>query len=235
MKFVYHGRSATPPPPDNLELCHRRLKSLLKRLKQTPQVLMEYNTIIQDQLSKGIVEIVTPTSHSLSDRVHYLPHHGVIRQDKGTSKLRIVYDASAKCTGPSLNDCLYAGPKFGQSIFDIILCFRLHQVALTGDIEKAFLMLSMHERDRDSLRFLWVVDPHSEPPEIITLRFTRVVFGVSSSPFLLNASINHHMESYRQVDPPFVDKFQLSIYVDDLVTGSSDVKSTFDFYKKSRH
>ena len=140
-----------PPLP---ELCYRRLMSLLKRLRQTPQLLTEYNTIIQDQLSKGIVEIVPQPSVSVSDRTHYLPHHGVVRQDKATSKLRIVYDASARSTGPSLNDCLYAGPKFGQSIFALLLRFRLQQVALAGDIEKTFLMVSMHERDRDSLRFL---------------------------------------------------------------------------------
>ena len=79
-----------------------------------------------------------------------------------------------------------------------------------------------------------MADPHVEPPEIVTLCFTRVVFGVSSSHFLLNATINHHMETYHSVDPHFVDKFLASISVDDLVTGSTDVNSAFEFYKKSR-
>ena len=118
-------------------------------------------------------------------------------------------------------------------MFDILLRFRLQQVALAGDIEKAFLMVSMHERDRDSLCFLWVTDTHIEPPKIVTLRFTRVIFGVSSSPFLLNATINYHMETY-QADPDFVDKFLSSIYVDDLVSGSNDLESTYKFYKKSK-
>ncbi len=189
-----------PPLPDHRELSRKRLMSLLKRLRQTSQLLTEYSTIIQDQLDKGIIELVSQPSLSLSnsDRVHYLPHHGVVRQDKSTSKLRIVYDASAKSTGPSLNECLYTGPKFGQSIFDIILRYRLQLVALAGDIEKAFLM---HERDRDSLRFLWVADPCQEPPEIITLRITRVVFGVSSSPFLLNATVNHRQPPHGNVSP----------------------------------
>ena len=184
------------PLPDHLNLCRKRLASLLKRLRQTPQLLDEYNAIIQDQLDKGIVEVVIQPVPAVSDPTHYLPQHGVVPQDKATSKLRIVYDASARSTGPSLNDCLYTGPKFGQSILDILLRFRLQRVALAGDIEKAFLMVSVHERDRDSLRFLWAADLRAETTEVITLRFNRVVFGVSSSPFLLNVTINHHMETY---------------------------------------
>ena len=79
--------------------------------------------------------------------MHYLPHHAVIRRDKDKTKLRITYDVSACSEGPSLNDCLYMGPKFDQRILDILLRFCLHQVALTADIEKAFLMISIAEKD----------------------------------------------------------------------------------------
>ena len=142
------------------------------------------------------MEIVTDLDPTNVERVHYLPHHAVVRQDKATTKLRVVYDASAKSDGPSLNDCLYTGPKFDQKILDILLRFRLHKVALTADIEKAFLMISMAEKDRDVLRFLWVNDTSLQQPEIIVMRFTRVVFGVSSSPFLLNTTIKCHMEKF---------------------------------------
>ena len=65
-------------------------------VKQTPQVLSEYNSIIQDRLNKGIVEKIPQPAVVVSDHAHYyLPHHGVVRQDKTTSKLRIVYNASA--------------------------------------------------------------------------------------------------------------------------------------------
>ena len=68
--------------------------------------------------------------------------------------LRIVYDASAKTTGPSLNECLYTGPSFGPSIFEILVRFRYHKVVVAGDIEKAFLMVSMSGEHQDALRFL---------------------------------------------------------------------------------
>lgn len=221
------------PLPDNLSLCRQRLEGLLKRLRQSPQLLSEYDTIIQDQRRLGIIESVSEPSKAVSDRVHYLPHHCILRQDKVTSKVRIVYDTSARTNGPSLNDCLYRGPKFDQSIFDILLRFRLNHVALIGDIEKAFLMVSVSERDRDSLRFLWTSNPFSPSTEFITLRFARIVFGVTSSP-LLNATINHHIQSYVEADPVFVEQFLSSIYVDDVVFGSTDTDAAYNLYLKSR-
>ena len=66
-----------------------------------------------------------------------------------------------------------------------------------ADIEKAFLMVSVNVKDQDALRFLWVKDIQKEPLDLQVLRFTCVVFGVASSPFLLNATIRHHLESRR--------------------------------------
>ena len=132
----------------------------------------------------------------------------------------------------NLNNCLYTVSKFGQSIFDI-LQFLTQRIALTGDIERAFLIVSVKE-DRDLLRFLWISEPSEELPQVIILRFTRVAFGVSSSNFLLNATISHHMEQYRQSDPDFMDKFLSSIYVDDLVTGIKDLESTYELYMKAK-
>ena len=167
-----------PPLEDHYQLSLDRLNSLLRRLRKTPELLREYNAVIQEQLAKGIVELV-PESEVISQS-HYIPHHAVLRHDRDTTKLHIVYDASVKTEGPSLNDCLYVGPPFGQYILDIIIRFRLHNIALVGDIEKAFLMVSITKEDRDVLRFLWVDDPTKENPKVIILRFARVVFGVSA-------------------------------------------------------
>ena len=112
--------------------------------------------------------------HSIPGETHYIPHHAVIRQDKQTTKLCVVYNASAKEDGPSLNNCLYTGPKFGQNIMDIILRFRVHNMALAADIEKTFLMVSVDERDRDVLRFLWVDDVNKDDPEVITLSLIHI-------------------------------------------------------------
>lgn len=74
----------------------------------------EYDSIIKTQLRQGIVEEFGHPDSAVSGRVHYLPHHAVVRRDKATTKVRIVYDASARATGCSLNECLHKGPKFEQ-------------------------------------------------------------------------------------------------------------------------
>ena len=108
------------PLPDNYDLSRKRLYGLLRILKQNPDILREYDTIIHDQLERGIVEVVEDPDNT-PKMIHYLPHHAVIRRDKKTTKVRVVYDASARLSGPSLNDCLHTGPKFNQ---EILLRFR---------------------------------------------------------------------------------------------------------------
>ena len=96
---------------------------MLKQLQQNPEIQREYDAIVRDQLGKGILEEVAD-SEVAPDQIHYLPHHAVICHDKETTKVRVVYDASAGSGGPSLNDCLYTGPRFNQRILEILLRFR---------------------------------------------------------------------------------------------------------------
>ena len=80
-----------------------------------------------------------------------------------------------KSNGVALNDCMYAGPPFVENIFDVLLRFRVNQVALTGDIEKALLMVGMAEEHRTVLRFLWVDAIDKPSPEVVVLRFSSCV------------------------------------------------------------
>ena len=91
--------------------------------------------------------------------------------------------------------------------------FRRWPVAVTADIEKAFHQISILEEDRDVHRFLWQPDV-----DVMTMRFTRVPFGNCCSPFLLNATIQHHLSS---VPPsPAVNELQDNLYVDDFLSGA---------------
>ena len=220
--------------PDNYELCLKRLHSLLRRLRQNPELFEQYDKVIRDQIKNDIVQTVELPERVEGNRVHYLPHHAVVKHDKDTTKVRVVYDASAKMTGPSLNECLHVGPKVNQKILDILIRFRLHKVAIVADIEKAFLMIAVNEKDRDVLRFLWFRDITKEPLDLVVLRFARVTFGVSSSPFLLNATIRHHLDVQAATQEQLVKRLQESIYVDDILTGAEDVETAWQLYLHSK-
>ena len=227
-------KSPHPLLPDNFELCKKRLTNLLQHLRREPEKLKKYDTVIREQQEKGIIEKVQESSNTEVGEVHYLPHRAVVKEDRSTTKLRVVFDASARSSGPSLNDCLYVGPSLTQNIFDIILRFRAHRYGFAADIEKAFHMVAVSERDRDVLRFLWIDDIENQTPQITVFRFARVVFGVSSSPFLLNATIKYHIERFKEVDPEFVKKFMNSIYVDDLSCSAENVNEAYKMYVKSK-
>ena len=59
-------------------------------------MLEHYNEVIQDQLDKNIIKVVEEEPAPEVGKVHYLPHHEVVRLDKSTTKVRVVFDASSK-------------------------------------------------------------------------------------------------------------------------------------------
>ena len=86
---------------------------------------------------------------------YYLPSHGVVKQSSTTTKLRIVFDASAKTTsGVSLIDTLLPGPNLYPLLTNVILAFRSHNIGLSADISKMFREIGLHQNDRDLHRFL---------------------------------------------------------------------------------
>ena len=99
-RYTVHLPWKTPYPdlPDNYDFSMKRLEHLSKRLGQDPEVAREYDTIIKEQLQRGMVEIVEEACEEEDGNVHCIPHHPVITRDKATIKLRVVYDAFARST-----------------------------------------------------------------------------------------------------------------------------------------
>ncbi|KAL5500691.1 hypothetical protein EMCRGX_G012286 [Ephydatia muelleri] len=81
---------------------------------------------------------------------------------------------------------------------------------------------------------MWIDNIASSLPKIVILRFTRVVFGITSSPFLLNATLQLHLKKYEMEDPSFVNKFMHSIYVDDVAFGGDSTNEVFELYLKTK-
>ena len=220
--------------PDNFAVAKQRLESLVdKRLRTDPALAAQYNDVFADYESKHIVERV-PENEIACENAYYLPHHPVVRQDKTTTKVRPVFDGSCNVHKPSLNEILYSGPNLLSKVFDLLLRFRTNYIALIADIQQAFLNVEVAEKDRDVLRFLWKENPTEKESKLVIFRFLRVVIGLTCSPFLLNSTIKHHLETYEMMFPEITDILADDLYVDDLTTGVDSVTKGKELYETSK-
>ena len=128
-----------PPLPTHENGSKRRLEHLVRKLKRNGQY-SEYNEIIQEQLKQGIIEPIPATQ---PEKAFYIPHKAVVRKQAETTKLCVVYDASAKESEsqPSLNDCLHPGPPLQNLLWDVLVRSRFHPILLTGDLKQTFLQV----------------------------------------------------------------------------------------------
>ncbi|GFT46378.1 DUF1758 domain-containing protein [Trichonephila clavipes] len=205
---------------NNKTVARKRFEGLVRRFKCDHELFCEYKGVIDDYVREGIVER-TSCDSLLDSQGFYLPHHAVIRSDKTASPIRIVFDGSAHENGQSsLNQSLYTGPNLHPNILELLLCFRKSPVAFTADVKSAFLQIELDFRDRGFTRFFWTDNLNNEP---YVLNFTRVLFGLRPSPYLLAATLKHHFKKYREQYPHTFELLNSSIYVDDLICGQNDV------------
>ncbi|GFU62536.1 DUF1758 domain-containing protein [Nephila pilipes] len=130
----------------------------------------------------------------------YLPHHAVVREDKISSRLRIVFDGAAHEEGQySLNDCLKTGINLYPNLFELLIKFRENAVVYIADIRQAFLDISLDTENRRFNRLF--LTQHLNFNKIIVLNFTRVLCGVTPSPYLLAATLKFNFEQYKDLFP----------------------------------
>ncbi|KAL9977210.1 hypothetical protein ACROYT_G014589 [Oculina patagonica] len=233
-QVTWPWKEESPSLPTNYELAMGRLRSLVNRLVRNPEHLTKYDAVIQYQLQKGIIEVV-PDEDSANTLKHYIPHHEIVTPEKTTTKIRIVFDASAKTRkgSQSLNESLHRGPIILEDLCGLLMRFRLNKVALVADVEKAFHQVGLQPEDRDVTRFVWLKDATKPTLEnnVQVLRFTRVPFGMISSPFLLAATVKYHLN---RADTPVAKKISDNMYVDNMITGVATSEEADEFYKEAK-
>ena len=118
----------------------------------------------------------------------------------------------------------------------MLLRFRIGKIGLVADIKQAFLQISINKEHRDLVRFLWYEDIYTENPELVTLQFCTVVFGLTCSPFLLNVTISAHLEQFNGYVNfrEFACKFIRSLYIDDSSNRFDDIEDAYSFYKRAK-
>ena len=220
-----------PAVGDNKSLALQRLQSTVKKLK-IEGFYKGYDAVFEEWLAEGVIERVSEEDEQ--NWGHYLPHRHVIKEDS-TTKIRPVFDASAKERGSSsINECLEKGPNLISLISSTLLRFREGKLGVVADVKKAFLQISLNKNDRDFLRFFW----YDKEGKIIIFRHCRVVFGVSCSPFILGAVISLHLnkiidsiksEQNNTFSKSNIVKLVDSLYVDNCVTSVNTIEELNNF------
>merc|ERR1712055_167005 len=200
----------------NKEMAYARLSTLRKNFMKDKKFANQYKGVIGEYIENFAEEVLKPDAPTVGP-VCYLPHRAVVRQDSSTTKLRIVFDGSAKCGRDELclNDCLMQGPNLVQLIASCIINFRTRKYAFSADLEKAFLQILIKKEHRDVLRFLFPVDPLNPVSKVKVYRFKAVIFGANCSPFHLAAVIVKHLEQEVK-DKVTRDTLLRGLYVDNL-------------------
>ena len=105
------------------------------------------------------------------------------------------------------------------------------KIGIVADIENAFLQVALQEQERDMTRFLWLKDINKPPiPSNLEIyRFTRVPFVIISNPFLLGATIKHHLKETSKA--PNISK---DMYIDNLVTGTNSEEEAIKLYTDTK-
>ena len=208
----------------------RRFLSMERSLRAKNQ-FQEFSAVMEEYFEMGHAELVPVADLQKPPKeVFYLPMHAVRKEHSTTTKIRAVFDASAKSsTGTSLNDTLLVGPTVHPPLVDVLLRFRSYRVALTTDVSKMYRAIQLVPSDQDLHRFVWRKNPSDCLQDY---RMTRVTFGVSASSFAANMSVKQNAIDFAMEYPLAAKVVEKSFYVDDGLTGADSVPEAIEVQKQ---
>ncbi|XP_062711534.1 uncharacterized protein LOC134289564 [Aedes albopictus] len=198
----------------------RRFKLLERRLSKDDNLKTQYHDFIREYISLGHM-IPVLLNEEDDPKACYLPHHPVLKESSSTTKVRVVFDGSAKTSsGHSLNDSLLVGPVVQDDLFSLVLRFRKFPIALVADIEKMYRQITMHEHDRPLQRILWRFD-ESQPLQ--TFELSTVTYGLAPSSFLATRTLLQLVEDEGTPFPKASKAIRKNTYVDDFLGGADSI------------
>ncbi|XP_076660276.1 uncharacterized protein LOC143363596, partial [Halictus rubicundus] len=202
---------------NSYDIALKRFYSLERRLQS--------NTELRDQYTKFLTEyealdhMTEVEDKDFKDAGCYLPHHPIIKASSLTTKVRVVFDASAKTdTGLSLNHALMVGPTIQDDVFSLIARFRKYQYVITADIEKMFRQILVHPEDANYQKILWRKGPNEA---VKSYRLNTVTYGTACAPFLAARCLQQLAEDEARSYPLAVEVIKNDFYMDDLLTGTN--------------
>ena len=157
-------------------------------------------------------------AEELNADAYYLPVQGVVKLSSTSTKIRPVFDGSAKTTsGSAVNDLFLPGPSLKPLISDVLLKFRAKRVGITSDISKIYREVKLERDDTDLHRFFC----RTNDGKLTVLRMSKLTFGIRPSPFVATSILRFHSKKYVDSHPAAAQAILQSFYVDDFISGAN--------------
>ncbi|KAK7916727.1 hypothetical protein WMY93_012488 [Mugilogobius chulae] len=202
-----------------------QLRSTERRLAKDPALADTYCQEIQKLEQSGYVTPLPSETVDSSTESWYLPHHVVHHNGKA----RIVYNCSYQHNDQSLNNQLLPGPTLGPSLLGVLLRFREHCVAISGDIKAMFHQVRLLPEDKPLLRFLWRSMKRREEPTVY--EWQVLPFGTTCSPCCATYALQMHVKDNSQGHDDIQHLVETAFYVDNCLTSltsASKAKTIID-------
>ena len=214
-EFGLMWKNQYPVMPNNREATLRRLYSLENRFRRDPNFASRYGAVVDEYIQLGHARLSsTEEVRHPPAWENYLAHHAPVNPNK-PDKVRVVFDASAKFQGTSLNQNLLKGPDLLTSMIGVTLRFREKRIPILADIEKMYHQVKVRSEDQPALRFLWRPPGCLLPP--LTYQMTVHVFGAVSSPTTCLYALLRTAEDHKYQFPQVADLVKSRFYVDNYM------------------
>lgn len=209
---------------DSFSVALKRFENLEKRFKANPNLFEQYKLFIHEYLNLNHAKILDINLYDLeNDSVYFMAHHPVIREDKRTTKLRVVFDGSMKTKSKKcLNDFLYNGAVVQKELFDILILFRTYKFVILADIKQMYRMVLVHPEHRKLQNILWR-EPGG-PLQCVQLQ--TVTYGVRSSAFLSTRCLVELAQKEGKQFPLAAQALLNNTYIDDIHAGCDTIEQT---------
>lgn len=203
---------------DSQEQAKRRFFNLEKKLATNPTFSERYVQFMQEYENSGHM---TAVSNSSERNGFFLPHHGVEKECSLTTKLRTVFDGSARSSnGISLNSLQMVGPVVQSDLFSILIRFRTHRYCISADIQAMYRQVLVAPADRKYQQILW---RSNRDQELKTYELNTVTYGTASASFLATRCLVELGNLCEETNPLISRIIKQDFYVDDCLTGANTI------------
>ena len=212
-------------PRNNWRSAFRIFLNLETRMKTHPKLWEEFEKNVAEWLRKGYAKLL---DFEKRKQGFFIPTFMVVREDKSTTKYRLIVNGKFEFQGKCINDFLLSGPNVMNKLAEVLIRFRYHKYVVTCDISNMFLRVRVPAGDRKFLRFFY----RDQDGQIKIVQMCSHAFGLTQSPYVVINTVKTLATNHQAELPLAAEAVLKDSIVDDILTGCKTHKNLLALKKE---